>query len=82
MTRLSIVARVGPHWQPTSLAAQPAAETAEAMQDVAQGGSAARVCAAVRGRKMERAKSLNFMIAERGLNWLIYMPVGSCKLKE
>jgi hypothetical protein len=63
--RFPIVDCVGPHWQAWSFAAQPAAETAEAIQDVAQGSSAVRVCALARERmaeRAERAKSWNLMV--------------------
>jgi hypothetical protein len=60
--RFPIADWVGPHWQAWSFGAQPAAETAEAIQDVAQGSSAVRVCALARERMEERAKSWNLML--------------------
>jgi hypothetical protein len=53
---------VGPHWQPTSVSAQPALEMAEERQLVAQGGSLPRFCAAERVRRVVRARSWSFMV--------------------
>lgn len=53
---------MGPHWQPTSVAAQPALEMAEERQLAAQGGSPPRFCAAERVRRVVRARSWSFMV--------------------
>jgi hypothetical protein len=50
------------HWQDWSLGAQPAAETADEMHEVAQGSSAVRVWALVRARRGRRVKSWSFMM--------------------
>jgi hypothetical protein len=61
-TRVPILLCVGPHWQAWSFAAQPAAETADAMQAVAHGSSAVRVCAVARERMAEMVMIWNFMV--------------------
>jgi hypothetical protein len=53
---------VGPHWQATSVSAQPALEMAEERQPVAQGGSLPRFCAAEKVRRVVRVRSWSFMV--------------------
>ena len=52
----------GPHWQPTSVGAQPAAEMALTRQEVAQGGSPEKFWAVERVRRVVRAMRVSFMI--------------------
>jgi hypothetical protein len=56
-----ILACDGPHWQATSVGAQPAALIPDAMQGRAQLGSAPRPCALARAESARRAKR-DFMI--------------------
>jgi len=52
----------GPHWQASSVSAQPAAEMAEERQAVAQGGSPERFWAVERARRVVRVRSWSFMV--------------------
>jgi hypothetical protein len=52
----------GPHWQPSSVSAQPAWEMAEARQAVAQAGSPERFWAVERVRRVVRVRSWSFMV--------------------
>lgn len=68
--RTPIEACVGPHWQATSVAAQPAALIAEERQAVAQGGSALRFWAVAMERRAVRARTGYFILKVCVVLWI------------
>jgi hypothetical protein len=53
---------VGPHWQATSVGAQPALEMALTRQAVAQAGSPGKLSAVERARRVVRVRSWSFIV--------------------